>query len=328
VVDLDSSEDRVYGKQEGSAYNGYFEHTAYHPLFAHLGDGLGELVKAVLRPGNVYASDGVVEFCRPLLPRLLALTEELRVRADCGFAVPELFELLEALDETERRVPTGKRVFYAIKLKHDPVLERLAEPYAKRGPGRPAKHTVTRYAELRYRAESWQRERRVVLVTRLRPGELFADTAFLVTNATAGEIDAAELDAFYVRRGDDSENRIKEAKNDVKIDRTSCHAFESNRVRLALATLAYLLGHWVRTLGRDPQGPKLPPPGAPSLGALRTLLLKIGTRLLLHGRRAYLLLASACPAQSLFRTLVSRLRTLATAAPHSLARLPLSSPSG
>jgi hypothetical protein len=326
VVDLDSSEDRVYGKQEGATYNGYFEHTAFHPLFAHLGDGFGELVKATLRSGHVYTSNGVVDFCRPLLPRLLALTQKLCVRADSGFAVPELFEHLEALDENGQRTSTGKRVRYVIKLKHNSVLDRLADPYTKRGPGRPAKHTVTRYAELSYRAESWQRARRVVLVSRFRPGELFAETAFLVTNATVDEFDAAELDAFYVRRGDDSENRIKEAKGDVKIDRTSCHAFESNRVRLALTTLAYLLGHWVRTLGREPQS-HVPPPNAPSLTTLRLLVLKIGARLLLHARRVHLLLSSACPAQELFRALVHRLRTFALAAPRSLVRLPLSSPS-
>ena len=33
ILDLDSSVSETHGQQEGSAYNGYFECTCYHPLF-------------------------------------------------------------------------------------------------------------------------------------------------------------------------------------------------------------------------------------------------------------------------------------------------------
>jgi hypothetical protein len=322
ALDLDSSEDRVHGKQEGSAYSGYFEHDAFHPLFAHLGDGLGELIKARLRPGNVYTSAGVVDFVKPLVPRLLAMTRVVHVRADSGFAVPELFEHLEALDAKAR--VDGKVVLYTIKLKHNAVLDRLALPHLTRSVGRPPNHAVMRYVELAYKAESWTQVRRVVLAVKFMPDAMFPETAFLVTNATAAEVAAEASSEFYRRRGDDSENRIKEAKTDIKIDRTSCHSFESNRVRLALATCAYLIAHWVRTLGRRAGEGKMPPPAAPSLKTVQGLLFKIGARLLLHARRAYLLMASACTAQSLFRAIFARLRLLASAAPASLVRVPLS----
>ena len=322
ALDLDSTEDRVHGKQEGSAYSGYFEHDAFHPLFAHLGDGLGELVKATLRPGNVYTSAGVVHFVEPLVPRLLAMTREVHVRADSGFAVPELFDHLEALDSKARA--EGKRVLYTIKLKHNAVLDRLALPHLTRSVGRPPNHPVMRYVELAYRAESWTRARRVVLAVKFMPDAMFPETAFLATNATEAEADGQATSEFYRRRGDDSENRIKEAKADIKIDRTSCHSYESNRARLALATCAYLIAHWVRTLGRRGGEGKTPPPAAPSLKTLQRLLLKIGARLLLHARRAYLLMASACTAQSLFRAIHARLRLVASAPPASLVRVPLS----
>ena len=40
VLDMDSSESPTYGEQEGSAYNGHFSCTCYHPLFVfnQLGD--------------------------------------------------------------------------------------------------------------------------------------------------------------------------------------------------------------------------------------------------------------------------------------------------
>jgi hypothetical protein len=34
ILDIDSSESPVHGNQEGSAYNGHFESTCYHPLFS------------------------------------------------------------------------------------------------------------------------------------------------------------------------------------------------------------------------------------------------------------------------------------------------------
>jgi hypothetical protein len=39
VLDMDSTEIVVYGQQEGSAYNGHFESTCYHPLLLFTGEG-------------------------------------------------------------------------------------------------------------------------------------------------------------------------------------------------------------------------------------------------------------------------------------------------
>ncbi len=50
VLDMDSSENPVYGEQEQSAYNGYFESVCYHPLF--LFDPQGDCLAAKLRPGT------------------------------------------------------------------------------------------------------------------------------------------------------------------------------------------------------------------------------------------------------------------------------------
>ena len=322
VLDLDSTEDRVHGKQESASYNGYFGSMAFHPLYAHLGDGMGDLVKAKLRPGNVYTSNGVVEFTEPLVPRLLALTTTLHARADSGFADPVFMAQLEAHDERARR--EGKRVLYTIKLKANAVLGRLSESHLKRDVGRPPNHVVERFVELRYAAESWPAERRVVLLVKFTPGDLLPDTAFIVTNVPVEEASGEEVFRFYRRRGDDSENRIKEIKSDIKSGRTSCHSFDSNRVRLAFACLAYQLAHWTRSLGRKPGSKdENPPAHAPTIQALRLLVLKIGARLLLHARRARLLMASSCTAQRLLLDLCSRLRIVAAAAAGTLVRVPL-----
>ena len=56
VLDMDSSESPTYGEQEGSAYNGHFGCTCYHPLFVF--NQFGDVERCVLRPGNVHSADG------------------------------------------------------------------------------------------------------------------------------------------------------------------------------------------------------------------------------------------------------------------------------
>jgi hypothetical protein len=56
VLNTDSSESPTYGEQEGSAYNGHFGCTCYHPLFVF--NQLGDVERCALRPVNVHSSDG------------------------------------------------------------------------------------------------------------------------------------------------------------------------------------------------------------------------------------------------------------------------------
>src|SRR5712671_2543027 len=50
VLDMDSSESPTYGEQEGSAYNGHFGCTCYHPLFVF--NQLGDLERCAPRSGD------------------------------------------------------------------------------------------------------------------------------------------------------------------------------------------------------------------------------------------------------------------------------------
>ena len=56
VLDMDSSVSPTYGDQEGTAYNGHFACTCYHPLFVF--NQFGDLERCALRPGNVHSAHG------------------------------------------------------------------------------------------------------------------------------------------------------------------------------------------------------------------------------------------------------------------------------
>ncbi len=68
-------------------------------------------------------------------------------------------------------------------------------------------------------------------------GEIFPRIGLAVTNFN---LPAGKELKVYNGRGDD-ENRIKEGKNTLRRDKTSCHRFAANQVRLLIGFLAYIL---------------------------------------------------------------------------------------
>ena len=63
ILDLDSSVSETYGEQEGTAYNGHFGCTCYHPLFCF--NQFGDVERTLLREGNVHRAND----WRAVLPR-------------------------------------------------------------------------------------------------------------------------------------------------------------------------------------------------------------------------------------------------------------------
>src|ERR687884_2011544 len=65
VLDMDSSVSLTFGEQEGTAYNGHFGCTCYHPLFVF--NQLGDLERCALRPGNIHSAEGWREVLEPVV---------------------------------------------------------------------------------------------------------------------------------------------------------------------------------------------------------------------------------------------------------------------
>jgi hypothetical protein len=82
---------------------------------------------------------------------------------------------------------------------------------------------------------------------------------------------------FYNGRGT-AEQQIKEGKNSLRWTRLSCRAFRHNAVRLQLHALAYNLANFLRTLALPERVEHW------SLTTLREKLVKIGARIVRHGR--------------------------------------------
>ena len=99
--------------------------------------------------------------------------------------------------------------------------------------------------------------------------------------------------AFYNQRGT-AEQRIKEGKNAIRWTRLSCRKFSNNEVRLQLHVLASNLGNFMRTLAL-PEAVK-----HWSLTSLQQKLVKIGARIVGHGRYVTVQMAEVAVPRGLF----------------------------
>src|SRR5712671_4467289 len=114
----------TYGAQEGSAYNGHFGCTCYHPLFVF--NQLGDLERCALRSGNVHSAEGWRAVLEPVIARYRGTAKRLYFRGDAAFANPEIYEFLEA-----------EGMGYAIRLPANRVLQDKIGYLLKRPVGRP-----------------------------------------------------------------------------------------------------------------------------------------------------------------------------------------------
>jgi hypothetical protein len=287
ALDMDSSVRETYGQQQGSASNGHFGWTCYHPLFVF--NQFGDLERVMLRRGNRHSA----KFWRRVLLPVLARYRDLKIpkffRGDAAFAAPRLFRLLEQ-----------ESYWYAIRLKTDAVLERQIAHLMKRPVGRPPMKPKVFYHSFRYQAKSWDRARRVVAKLEWHAGELFPRVGFVVTDLRRSPKRAIK---FYNGRGT-AEQWIKEGKDATKWTRLSCRRFKDNQVRLQLFALADDLGNFLRQLALPREVKHW------SLTTLREKLIKIGAKVVTHAKAVTFQLAEVAVPRSVFAAILERIDQL------------------
>jgi Transposase DDE domain group 1 len=287
VLDMDSSASETHGAQEGSAYNGHFGCTCYHPLFVF--NQFGDLERCGLRPGNAHSAADWRDALEPVVGRYRNRMKRRYFRGDAAYATPAIYEFLEA---------EGYK--YTIRLPANAVLQERIGWLLKRPVGRPPRDVRRYYASFSYQAGSWTRPRRVVAKVEWHPGELYPRVGFIVTNMTRPP-DRVTL--FYNRRGT-AEQHLKEGKNAIAWTRLSCRRFAANAVRLHLHALAYNLANFLRTL-------TLPETVSHwSMTTLRDRLVKIGAKIVRHGRSITFQMAEVMVPRGLFQQILDAIAAL------------------
>lgn len=288
TIDMDPTVDRTHGQQAFSFFNKYYDSWCYLPMVTTVQfDDEPEhyAVAPMLRPGNAAGSAGAVAILKRLLPRLRARFPKtaIRIRMDGAFATPEVFEWIEA-----------NRLRYAINMAKNSVLTALAEPRMQiaRAMAQVTGATEKNYGETPYRAGKWDRERRVIVkaeVVTLQGRAPRDNPRFIVTNLRRSP---RAVYKFYAGRGD-VENRIKELKDGLRFDLTSCARFGANQFRTLLAVAAYALYQQLRHEARGTECARA------QVATLRERLVKVSAivaesvrRILFEAPRAYVWLAT------------------------------------
>lgn len=273
IIDLDSTHSDTFGHQEQTAYNAHYGTNGYHPLVAF--DGLtGDFLKAKLRSGNQYTSNGVKEFLEPLLEHYNQTipTTDILVRGDSGFATPDVYDLCDLYENQ-----------YVIRLKANRNLYRLAEEFVFYDNHHPWDEKEVYYHSVSYQAASWFKPRRVCIRSTREVGELLFKHSFIVTNLSEN-ISAKRVFETYNKRGT-MENYIKEAKNSFFFDKTDSPRFIENEARMMISLLAYNLVNFLRTLCFEPKSKGL------QVDTIRFRLFKVAGKLVSTARQVYLKLS-------------------------------------
>lgn len=287
VLDFDATDDRVHGLQEKRFFHGYYGDWCFLPLYVFCGD---QLLVSYLRPSNIDGARHAWAILKLLSARLRKAWPKVRIvlRADSGFC---RWKMLRWCDRHD--------VGYVVGLaRNSRLVERVQDSMLQAEQDYETSGKKQRlFSQTQYAAESWDRERRVIV--KAEHGPLGSNPRFVVTNL---DTPAQPLyDDVYCARGD-MENRIKEQQLGLFADRTSCHRWWSNQLRLLLSSAAYVLLETIRRVGLA--GTELARAQATTI---RLKLLKIGTIILRNTRRIRLLMSSAYPYQQIYRLVVQRL---------------------
>ena len=238
TLDFDPTVDPTHGQQAFSFYHGHYRTHCFLPLVGTIQfnrESKQRILCSVLRPGDARAALGLVPLLERLLPKVRSAFPKarIRIRLDGGFGTPEVLDFLDELAGVE----------YVVGLANWAPLKRRAkraEAEAKRAHRRTGRTTQI-YGETDYQTKTtWSHPRRVVYKAEMvdYPGrDPRPNLRFVVTNMKRTP---KGVYTWYCQRGD-AENRIKELKEGLAMDRTSCSSFRANQFRVQLTVAAYVL---------------------------------------------------------------------------------------
>lgn len=277
VLDIDGWDDPTHGAQQLSCFHGYYGQHMYFPVLINEANSGYPLVLQ-LRAGNSHPGKGVAGILRWLFWRLKRAFSGVRLilRADAGFALPEILSVCE-------RAGVGYAIGYArnavTERKIAPLLEQARLQCVQTG------EKARLFDDVYYAASTWKYPRRLVMKAEWLPKG--PNPRFVLTNL---ELPSQALyDSFYVKRGADSEHCIKELKLGLQADRLSCHSFIANQFRLLLAQAAYILLLAIRQAATGTQF------ATAQVERLRSMLIKGAARVKVSARRVLVELAAFCP---------------------------------
>ena len=295
ILDVDTTDLPLHGKQEGRFFHGYYDNYCYLPLYIFCGE---HVLCARLRQADHDAAFGSLQEIQRIVAQIRTAwpTTKIILRGDSGFCRNQLMSWCE-----------DNSVDFVFGLARNQRLRKIigAQMHAAtqqwNQTGKPARV----FSEFGYQTKKtnkggWDRERRVVAKAEHIEGK--ENPRFVVTSLTGKAWAAQALyEELYCARGD-MENRIKEQFS-LFADRVSTETMRANQMRLYLSTMTYVLMSGLRRVGL--KGTEL---AEAQVSTIRTKLLKIGAQIRVTVRKVWVSMASSYPWQKLYQQVLANLR--------------------
>jgi hypothetical protein len=295
ILDVDTTDLPLHGKQEGRFFHGYYDNYCYLPLYVFCGE---HVLCARLREANHDAAFGCLAEIGRIVRQIRAAWPEVKIilRGDSGFCRNELMSWCEST-----------KADFVFGLARNQRLRRIIGAQMHEATqqwnqtGKPARiFTEFEYSTKKTKRGGWDRERRVIAKAEHIDGK--ENPRFVVTSLKSEEGAAQALyEEIYCARGD-MENRIKEQFS-LFADRVSAETIRANQMRLYLSAMAYLLVSGLRRLGLP--GTEL---AQAQVSTIRTKLFKIGAQIRVTVRKVWVSLSSSYPWQDLYQQVWANLR--------------------
>jgi hypothetical protein len=295
ILDVDTTDLPLHGKQEGRFFHGYYDNYCYLPLYIFCGE---QVLCARLREANHDAAFGSLQEIQRIVAQIRASWPAVKIilRGDSGFCRNALMSWCES-----------QGVDFVLGLARNQKLRRIIgadmhEATAQwKETGKPARvFSEFGYQTKKTKKGGWDRERRVIAKAEHIDGK--ENPRFVVTSLRSEELTAQPLyEELYCARGD-MENRIKEQFS-LFADRVSTETMRGNQMRLYLSTMAYVLMSGLRRMGL-----KATELAEAQVSTIRTKLLKIGAQIRVTVRKVWVSMASSYPWQNLYQQVWSNLR--------------------
>lgn len=259
ILDLDDTEDPTHGSQQLTLFNGYFGGYCYQPIHIYEGHS-GRLITTILRPGKRPSGKEIVSILKRVVAKIRTAWPKVGiiVRGDSHYNAPEVHDFCQ---EQDLQFVLGMTSYPPMVEKVKVLTDIVRQEFET------TQKPVKRFTEFTYQAGTWANSLRII--AKVEHTEKDINTRFIVTNLKNTKRRMI-YDDIYGARGK-MELMIKEHKNHLASDRTSCSSFKANQFRVFLHSIAYVLMHAFRE-----KHLKNTPLAKAQFDSIRLKLIKIG----------------------------------------------------
>ena len=294
TIDIDGTDAETYGHQQLSLFNGFYGHFMYNELFFHDGQ-TGQIIVPVLRPGNAHSNWWYVSILKRIVERIRGQYPEIKifVRADSGFNTAKFYKFAR---ENDIKYTIAIAANARLKRKTKLLSNCVNYSYVKKGI---KKQVFTKGFD--YQAKSWDKAEKCY--AKIESTGKGLNVRYFISNFEARNGREIYFD-FYVKRGETSENRIKEVKNMCFSDRLSNSNFFANFIRLIISSLAYEIMLKIKEKIKKIKGTKAGQPKKWLVNNIRLFLLKIAAIVKITKRRIIINISSTAIYRDLFLSIL------------------------